>query len=221
MHSFPPLTDSSSTTSLNSSPPSSLVHVHRLPPQPVQSLADRYARRLKTQGGFPEVKDRERREPSSESEASFILQADALQVMSALLSFNPPLFYCAYMYIHVSLVPSAHEELLGTRLYRCIMPTLVTPKIQCFQHKNKSQDKGQWATSCRCLSWCSILTSRSAAKAQTTEFKAPIAMSMSEKQLNFAHIHVHVYTCITHVRVRGNIYYPLPFFYTFSPNGLV
>ena len=65
--------------SLNFSSPSSLIH--RIPAQPVQSLADRYARRLKTQEWFPEVGQRE---PSSEREASFIQQADALQVKSVL-----------------------------------------------------------------------------------------------------------------------------------------
>ena len=48
--------------------------------QPVQSLADRYARRLKKQGSLPDIDTaREVREPSSDPEASFILQADALQ----------------------------------------------------------------------------------------------------------------------------------------------
>ena len=48
----------------------------------MQSLADRYARRLKKQGSIPSDIDatREEREPSAEVEASFILQADALQV---------------------------------------------------------------------------------------------------------------------------------------------
>ena len=48
--------------------------------QPLQSLADRYARRLKKQGSLPNIDTtREEREASSEPEASFILQADALQ----------------------------------------------------------------------------------------------------------------------------------------------
>ena len=52
-----------------------------IPLQPVQSLADRYARRVKKEGSIPEVKDGEMRETSSEpEEASFVLQADALQV---------------------------------------------------------------------------------------------------------------------------------------------
>ena len=54
--------------------------------QPVQSLADRYARRLKKQGSIPDNIDatREERDPSAEPEASFVLQADALQVGQSL-----------------------------------------------------------------------------------------------------------------------------------------
>ena len=56
------------------------IYMYLLCLQPLQSLADRYARRLKKQGSHPELDVREEREPSSEPEASFILQADALQV---------------------------------------------------------------------------------------------------------------------------------------------
>ncbi|CAI8008649.1 Dystonin, partial [Geodia barretti] len=54
--------------------------------EPVQSLADRYARRLKKQGSIPDNIDatREERDPSAEPEASFVLQADALQVGQSL-----------------------------------------------------------------------------------------------------------------------------------------
>ena len=53
------------------------------PLQLVQSLADYYACRVKKGGSIPEVKDGEMRETSSElEEASFVLQADALQAVA-------------------------------------------------------------------------------------------------------------------------------------------
>ena len=59
--------------------------------QPVQSLTNRYARRVKKGSSIPGVKDGEMRETSSEpEEASFVLQADALQVRSEV-----------HVYVHV------------------------------------------------------------------------------------------------------------------------
>ena len=63
---------------------------------PLQSLAGHYACRVKKGGSIPVVKDGEMRETSSElEEASFVLQADALQVRSEVHM---------YMYTHVSFV---------------------------------------------------------------------------------------------------------------------
>ena len=96
----------------HTSPKAGIIYMYLttfFPLQPVQSLADHYACRVKKGGSIPEVKDGEMRETSSElEEASFVLQADALQVRSDVHM---------YMYMYVSFVLQDGLNPLSSKAY--------------------------------------------------------------------------------------------------------
>ena len=80
------------------------------PLQPVQSLADHYTYRVKKGGSIPEG---EMRETSSElEEASFVLQADALQVRCEV-----HMYMYMYVYMYVSFVLQDGLNALSSKAY--------------------------------------------------------------------------------------------------------